>query len=139
MRNGRPDSDQPPPAPVRPSILVIEDDPSIGRLLAALLESAGYDVKTTANGREALALCIENSPALAFLDVSLPDISGWDVLAQLHAADPSVPVVLLTANSAAVRRAGDAGAAAAILKPFDIDEVLDAAALYTTAVKSETR
>ncbi len=112
-------------------ILVVEDDPAIGRLLSALLRSAGYEVHCAVDGTGAIARCIELQPAVVFLDVSLPDVSGWDVLAQLRRLSPEPPqVVLLTGDSAAIRRAREAGAAAGILKPFDIDEVLNTAAQF---------
>jgi len=108
-------------------ILVVEDDPAILRLLVALLTSAGYDVQTAVDGEEALALCARARPAAVFLDVTLPRRSGWEVLAELRARGDAPPVVMLTADAGAARRALRAGAAAAILKPFDIDEVLEAA------------
>ena len=111
-----------------PAILVVEDDPAIRRLLEALLGSAGYEVRTAMDGAEALAACAEHRPGVVFLDVTLPHMSGWQVLAQLRARADAPPVVLLTGDSAAARRAHQAGATAAILKPFDIDQVLDLAA-----------
>ncbi len=73
-----------------------------------------------------------------FLDLTLPDMSGWDLLARLRALPDPPPVVVLTADSAAVARARAAGAAAAILKPFDIDEVLTIAARLLSRHGAET-
>lgn len=110
------------------SVLVVEDDPAIRRLLVALLSSAGYAVHAVTDGQEALAFSATARLGAVFLDVTLPEVSGWDVLARLRAAGDAPPVVLLTADASAVCRARTEGAAAAILKPFDIDEVLDLAA-----------
>jgi DNA-binding response OmpR family regulator len=119
-----------PPEPAierRHAVLVVEDDPAIRRLLEALLASAGHEVITAVDGPEALALLADARPSAVFLDLTLPEMSGWDVLDRLRACADAPPVVLLTADAAAVRRARQAGAADAILKPFDIDEVLEVA------------
>lgn len=109
-------------------LLIVDDDPAIRRLLEALLASAGYQVLTAADGPHAIEIVHAAHPRVVFLDVTLPELSGWDVLKQLRAIPEPPAVVLLTADSAAVRRAQHSGADAAILKPFDIDEVLDLAA-----------
>ncbi len=114
--------------PVDGYALVVEDDPAIRRLLEALLASAGYAVRAVIDGDDALDLCEVDPPAALFLDVTLPGLSGWDVLAALRARGSLVPVVLLTADAGARRRARQAGAAGVITKPFDIDQVLDVAA-----------
>ena len=106
----------------------MDDDPAIRRLLEALLASAGHQVLTAADGVHALEIVQSHHPRAVFLDVTLPEMSGWEVLKQLLAIPDPPAVVLLTADSAAVRRAERSGADAAILKPFDIDEVLELAA-----------
>lgn len=112
----------------RPTLLVVEDDPAIRRLLEALLGSAGYEVQAVSDGPSALAAIGDAPPAAVFLDVTLPGMSGWDVLAALRARGGAPPVVLLTGDSAALRRGRAAGASAVLLKPFDIDELLALAA-----------
>ncbi len=121
-----------------PHALIVEDDPAIGRLLEALLSSAGYRVTAVAEGEAALAVCARMRPGAIFLDLTLPDMSGWDLLARLRALPDPPPVVVLTADSAAVARARAAGATAAILKPFDIDEVLTIAARLLSRHGAET-
>lgn len=111
-----------------PHALIVEDDPAISRLLEALLSSAGYQVRAVAEGEAALAACARARPGAVFLDLTLPDISGWDLLARVRELPDPPPVVVLTADSTAVARARAAGASAAIPKPFDIDEVLAVAA-----------
>jgi DNA-binding response OmpR family regulator len=58
------------------------------------------------------------------LDLTLPKLDGWEVLDRLRAMGDAPPVVLFTGHHAATERALDAGAAAAILKPFDVDDLL---------------
>lgn len=91
-----------------------------------------------AEGEAALAHCAQARPGIVLLDLTLPDISGWDLLAHLRALPDPPPVVVLTADIAAMSRARAAGAADAILKPFDIDEVLSAAARLLSHHSAET-
>lgn len=108
-----------------PLVLVVDDDDAIRRLLDALLGSAGYRVRTAADGQEALDVVREARPAVVLLDLTLPKLDGWQVLERLHTAGDATPVVLLTGHRHLVQRAHRAGATAALLKPFDVDELLD--------------
>jgi CheY-like chemotaxis protein len=114
-------------ATTRP-LLIVEDDPAIRRLLEALLASAGHQVLTAADGPGALEVVRQHHPRAVFLDLTLPEMTGWQVLERLRACAEPPLVILLTADAAAVRRASREGAYATILKPFDIDEVLNLAA-----------
>lgn len=108
------------PAP----ILVVEDDSALARLMEALLISAGHSVQTVGDGESALDAIRDGRPALILLDLTIPKLNGWQVLEQLQEAGDATPVILLTGNYAASQRAQSAGVAAAILKPFDVDELL---------------
>ena len=68
-----------------PLALVIEDEPSAQRLLSKLVEQAGYNVITAANGEEGLEKAEVYQPDLIFLDIDLPKIDGWQVLDALEA------------------------------------------------------
>jgi len=111
--------------PARAHILVVEDDLALARLIEALLISAGYDVRTAGDGERALEAARTEKPALVLLDLTLPRLDGWEVLARLRAMPDPPPVVLFTAHHAAEERARAAGAAAAVLKPFDVDDLLE--------------
>jgi DNA-binding response OmpR family regulator len=106
------------------TILVVEDDPPLARLIEALLETEGYRVRQVTDGQAALDAVRDERPALVLLDVTLPKLDGWQVLARLRAEPCPPPVVLLTAQARVAGRAQAAGAAAAVLKPFDIEELL---------------
>jgi DNA-binding response OmpR family regulator len=105
-------------------ILVVEDDTALARLMEALLASAGHSVQTVGDGESALEVVRTHRPALLLLDLTIPKLNGWQVLEQLQATADPPPVVLFTGNHTASRRAQSAGVAAAILKPFDVDELL---------------
>ncbi|MBI3291190.1 MAG: response regulator [Elusimicrobia bacterium] len=84
----------------RRRILLIDDDHDLVRLVASLLERAGYEVVTSPDGEQGLAQVIRESPDLVLLDLNLPGIHGFDVLTRLKqdAATRAVPVVILTTS-----------------------------------------
>ena len=95
MRSGDDDS-----GTIKERILVVDDESDIVALVAYHLARAGYGVSTASNGPEALAKASAELPALIVLDLMLPGISGFDVLARLR-ADPAtahVAVLMLTAR-----------------------------------------
>ena len=88
----------PAPAADAPLVLVVDDDPAVHDLLQRSLTREGYSVRTAATGPEALALARELRPRLITLDVMMPSMDGWSVLAALK-ADPAtreIPVVMCT-------------------------------------------
>jgi CheY-like chemotaxis protein len=95
-------SEPTPTTPVRKTsagcILVIDDDPSVHRILAHALRDEGYHLEFASSGAEGLRLAKELRPSVITLDVIMPEMDGWMVLSLLK-ADPelaSVPVVMLT-------------------------------------------
>ena len=117
-------------------ILVIEDDPSIVRLLRTFLEADGYTVRFAQDGATGLQLARTDPPDAVILDIVLPGIDGWEVLRELK-ADPSlrdVPVVIVTVVDE--RGLGLAlGAVDYFLKPVDRTALLDRLARYTLTTK----
>jgi two-component system phosphate regulon response regulator PhoB len=81
-------------------ILVVDDEPDITALVAYHLAKAGYRVSTAANGQDALKAAREERPDIIILDVMLPGVSGYDVLAELRRLEETrdVGVILLTAR-----------------------------------------
>lgn len=106
-------------------ILFAEDDPNIREWTALALEEKGRKVRAVADGAEAMKAYLAKRPDLVILDVMMPKISGWDVLAEIRRRDKTVPVMMLTAKTAeADKVAGLEGGADDYLgKPFGLDEL----------------
>lgn len=108
------------------SILVVEDEEKIARLLELELKYEGYLVTKACDGLEALEAYRSRDWDLILLDVMLPGISGIELLRRIRANDCNTPVILLTAkNSVEDKVSGlDLGANDYITKPFQIEELL---------------
>ena len=107
-----------------PDILVVDDDPSIQRLLVTALDGTG-EVVCVASGEEALALTARRVPDIVVLDVGLPGISGLDLLRRWR-TDPrteGLEVVVLSGRADAEDEVAgyEAGADAYVTKPVDVD------------------
>jgi DNA-binding response OmpR family regulator len=107
-------------------ILLIEDDPMIGKGLVRGLSDHGMTVDWVRNGAEGCAALLHAEHALALLDIGLPEMSGIDVLKAARTAGVTVPVLVITArDSLDDRIAGlDFGADDYIAKPFELRELL---------------
>lgn len=108
--------------------LVVEDDDQIAYLLRFILEREGFKVESAADGRLANDLVMNGpTPALVLLDVMLPFMDGYQLLAAIRARKgwETVPVLMLTAKSQEkdIVRALDSGAADYMVKPFRPDEL----------------
>lgn len=108
------------------SILVVEDEEKIARLLELELSFEGYQVTKASDGIEALEAYRNGTWDLILLDVMLPGLSGIELLRRIRANDFVTPVILLTAkNSVEDKVSGlDLGADDYITKPFQIEELL---------------
>jgi DNA-binding response OmpR family regulator len=111
-----------------PSVLIVDDDAVIQLLLRVNFEMDGFTVLTADDGEQGLAMIKSEHPDLVLLDVMMPKMDGYEVLAALQVDEAlrSLPVVLLSAKTRAEdRQAGiSAGAVAYITKPFDPTSVL---------------
>ena len=114
--------------PRKRSILVIDDEPSVGDALGVILRDNGYRVVVSQSGLDALNKARKESFDVAITDVGLPDISGLDVLRHLRKRNPAVLVIVITANPtpAIVAEALKKGAGCVLPKPFLPSDVLDA-------------
>ncbi|HEY1084948.1 MAG TPA: response regulator transcription factor [Prosthecobacter sp.] len=106
-------------------ILIIEDDPHLLRSLAATLREENYAVDTAEEGEDGLFKARQENYDAIVLDVMLPHLNGWQVLAQLRPAKKT-PVLMLTAKDTVQDRVKglDTGADDYLTKPFDIEELL---------------
>ncbi|MEG1213361.1 MAG: two-component system response regulator CreB [Leclercia sp.] len=109
----------------QPLIWLVEDEISIAETLIYMLSQEGFVVKAFERGLPALDEARRVAPALAILDVGLPDISGFELCRQLLAQHPSLPVLFLTARSDEVDKllGLEMGADDYVAKPFSPREV----------------
>src|SRR5277367_2603875 len=107
------------------SILVVDDEPQIRRVLRSTLSFRGYEITETSSGEEALELVHKLKPDLILLDVNLPGISGIETCREIRRSS-SVPIIMLTVRNAERDKvvALDAGADDYVTKPFGIEELL---------------
>ncbi|WP_300455044.1 response regulator transcription factor [Accumulibacter sp.] len=106
-------------------VLVVEDDPMIGRSVQQGLRQDGYAVDWLRDGQAAESTLATTPYDILLLDLGLPGKSGFDVLAGLRRSGNSVPVLVITARDAVADRVRglDGGADDYIVKPFDLDEL----------------
>ena len=119
------------------SILVIDDDLQISRLVRFILESAKYKVRTANNGEQALLLLAAEKPDLIFCDVAMPVMDGF-MTVQAVRSNPAwhdVPIIMLTAlgDVRDLDRAFSAGANGFLGKPFSPKEMLATVAQLSDA------
>jgi two-component system, OmpR family, KDP operon response regulator KdpE len=106
------------------TILVVDDEPPIVRLVQMKLEADGMRVRTAHTGQDALAVLEDEPVDLVVLDVTMPGMDGFEVLRHIR-ADSSVPVIMLTARTLDVDklRGLTSGADDYLTKPFNPDEL----------------
>ncbi|HEX8959491.1 MAG TPA: response regulator transcription factor [Solirubrobacterales bacterium] len=106
-------------------VLVVEDDEDIADVLRRSLRNEGYEVRTSADGVEALDVAAGFVPDLVVLDLGLPRLDGVEVCRRLR-ADSDVPILMLTARAETEDRVGglDSGADDYLVKPFERRELL---------------
>jgi len=109
------------------TILVVDDEPDVLKVLSLRLEKTGYDVVGGRDGREALDLARQMIPDLIILDIYLPDINGDDV-ARILRDDKTlrdIPIILISATATSIdQRARECGANGYITKPFEPEELV---------------
>jgi CheY-like chemotaxis protein len=105
-------------------VLVVDDEPGIRAVLVELLTDEGYSVVVAQDGAEALRRISDALPDVVLLDLNMPKLNGWEVVERLRALAITLPIVIMTAGQSAAIEAARLGAAAALPKPFAIDDVL---------------
>lgn len=108
----------------KPRVLIVEDNVDNYELVRFLLERAGYQVLSAANGIEGVETAKQEQPDLVLMDLSLPELDGWNATARLKADEATrhIPVLALTAHTlpSERKRAIDAGCDGYISKPIKV-------------------
>ena len=117
-------------------VLVVDDESKIVELIKKALEAHSYDVVTASSGEEALACACSRPLDVILLDVAMPMMDGFEVLARLKAdrATSRIPVIMVTAKSdtRSIFQSMDLWALDYVVKPFTIDVLLEAVRRCTT-------
>ena len=111
------------------SVLIVDDDPFIRKLIATTLEDvAGFELVEAADGREAVEAAARVHPELVFLDIEMPELNGLEACRRLraepHTARATIVILTAAAGDAAERDAETAGADLFLTKPFSPLELL---------------
>ncbi len=109
-----------------PSLLIVDDEPSILQSLGGLLSDEGFEVTTAANGYEALKVIEAESPDLVLLDIWMPGIDGIETLKEIKKENPNIQVIIITGHGTieTAVKATKLGAFDLIEKPLSIDKVI---------------
>ena len=122
------------------AVLIVDDDEDIREILTELLLAEGYEVATSANGREALEYLRSHvPPAVVVLDIMMPVMDGWAFLAE-RAADASlssIPVIIASANLDLIQRS-ELQLYDRLPKPFDTSRLLKIVAKWVRGAPSVT-
>jgi len=107
-------------------ILVADDHALTRETVAKMLRDEGYDVALATDGQEALVLLSTYHPDLVLTDLSMPRLSGIEVLTGVKRLAPTIPVIIFTAEATpeVEREARQRGAQDYLSKPFDFDDLL---------------
>ncbi len=120
---------------MKAKILLIEDDSSTASALQKVLNGEGYDAEVASRGDDGLERAQREAFDLVITDLRLPGVGGLDLVKQLHAAKPKLPIILMTAHGTTETaiEATKQGAYEYLLKPFEADELLDLVAAAVDA------
>ena len=109
-------------------VLLVEDEPDLNETISFNLDSEGYEVTSTYNGKDALNAIEKKKPDLILLDLMLPDMSGLEICRELRSSKKTkkIPIMMVTAKGGEVDRivGFELGADDYIVKPFSIREFM---------------
>jgi two-component system KDP operon response regulator KdpE len=115
---------------VTSTVLVVDDEPDIRLTLRFMLEGAGHTVVEAATGADALTRLRAERPDLVLLDIRLPDMDGWDVMASIRSSVElsAVPILIMSAHSSGDfrDRATQEGGRGYLVKPFREEDLVEA-------------
>jgi two-component system cell cycle response regulator DivK len=124
-------------------VLVVEDDATMQKMALKILRSRGFICELAPNGREAVAMAGRLRPGLILMDLSLPEMNGWEATRALK-ADPQlahIPVVAITAHAMVGDRetAIAAGCAECLTKPYELADLLALVERYVGPAQPQTK
>jgi CheY-like chemotaxis protein len=125
-----------------PVVLIVEDDALMQKMALKVLRSRGYTCELARNGREAVAMAAQFLPGLILMDLSLPEMNGWEATKAIK-ADPAlahIPVIAITAHAMVGDResAIAAGCAECLTKPYEIAELVSLVERYLGPAHAQT-
>lgn len=111
------------------SILIVDDDPVLCKMLRALLEQAGYEVFEAANGRQGMRSFTTHPTDMVLTDIVMPDVEGIELIMTLRRQNASLPILAMSGGNSGMgpdylEMAEKLGATATIYKPVSPPEVL---------------
>ena len=108
------------------SILVVDDEPSVGDALKLILESNGYEVILVATGTDGVEQALDRRFGFAIVDLFLKDICGYRVISDIHEHQPETPILLITSHDdpEVFAKARKLGALGVLRKPFSPQQIL---------------
>jgi two-component system KDP operon response regulator KdpE len=108
-----------------PSVLVVEDDPQVAKLVASVLSSRGYEVRSARAAHSALSSIAARRPALIITDLEMPDVDGIELCRTVRETS-NVPIIVMSGNSDAGSEVAalDAGADDYLVKPLVVEKLL---------------
>jgi DNA-binding NtrC family response regulator len=109
-------------------ILVIDDDENIRKVVEAILRDQGYEVDTAESGNDAIKKTQKNHYDLMLIDIRLPDMEGTEILSRVRDTTPRIRKIIVTGYPTLQNAvsAVNKGADGYVMKPFDVDKLLDA-------------
>jgi two-component system OmpR family response regulator len=112
--------------PPGPRILVVDDEPDVGNIVARVLSADGYAVSRASDGKDGLRQALAGGYGLIILDLIMPEMSGTEVLARLRRQRPEQPVLILSCMADVITKVDclDLGAQDYLTKPFQLAELL---------------
>jgi len=124
-------------------ILVVEDDAIMQKMALKILRSRGFSCELAVTGREAVAKAAALHPGVILMDLSLPEMNGWEATRALK-ADPAlagIPVVAVTAHAMVGDResAIAAGCAECVTKPYELEELISVVERYIGPAQREAK
>jgi DNA-binding response OmpR family regulator len=105
-------------------VLLVEDEPTLRRVIARNLMSRGLEVQEAGTAQDAIETATTTRPDLMLLDINLPDQTGWDVLRELRRRRSEVPTIILSAVRVGPKRLDEFHPIAYLPKPFPIEALL---------------